>query len=90
MKKTNDKTSGIPSPFFFAYKLFKLEAFNNAIDLDPDMAATYYLRGVTYGAIGFQDRAIADLETCIELTQDPLLAKAAQQRIEEILNPSVC
>jgi tetratricopeptide (TPR) repeat protein/serine/threonine protein kinase len=51
-----------------------IAAFDEAIRLDPKLAAGYWLRGVSRAIKGDHDRAISDYEEAIRL--DPLLADA--------------
>lgn len=60
-----------------AYDL-ALEAFNTAIEQNPDEAAAYLGRGQVYHALSQRDDALADFTQAIDL--DPDLAAAYRQR----------
>ena len=47
-------------------------------------AWAYYYRGATYKALGRKAEAVADLETCIKLSRDRPLTKAARRELEEL------
>ena len=55
-----------------------IEAFTQAITLDPNDADAYFYRGIAYGAKEDNDRAIADFTQAIRL--DPNLAFAYYNR----------
>jgi len=44
-----------------------LEAYTNAVDLDPDFAPPYFNRGVVYGKLGDYQRALIDLKSAAKL-----------------------
>jgi len=50
----------------------------------PD-AWVYYSRGISYKALGKKAEAVADLKTCIELSRDRSLTKAARRELNELL-----
>ena len=58
--------------------------FSKAIELEPNLAQPYFGRGVTYAALGKKAEAIADLERCIELSQEPGLTQQAEQLLEQL------
>jgi len=51
-----------------------IDAFSNAIKLDPKSAHAYFARGLVYAKQAKFDRAIADLNKCLEI--DPMYAEA--------------
>src|SRR5690606_16285079 len=51
-----------------------IDAFTNAIDLDPDMAVAYLHRGNAYAEAQEAELAIADLDRAIELAPDMPIA----------------
>ena len=55
-----------------------IDAYNNAIELNPQKAATYYNRGIAYAAVGNMQQAIKDNDKAIEL--NPQLAAAYANR----------
>ncbi|MEJ2554846.1 MAG: tetratricopeptide repeat protein [Anaerolineae bacterium] len=61
-----------------------LENLNKAAELDPQSTEVYCSRGETYKALDQQEKAIADLEHCIEETNDPYWQQVAQQDLKEL------
>jgi tetratricopeptide (TPR) repeat protein len=55
-----------------------IEAFNQAIRLNPELADAYYNRGTAYGVLGRYQRAIEDFNQAIRL--NPELANAHYNR----------
>ena len=58
--------------------------YTKAIELDPNDAAAYYNRGFAYANKGEYDKAIADVEKCIELSDDFLLTVNAKKFLEQL------
>lgn len=56
-----------------------LTHYNRAIELKPDLAEAYMYRGVLFGLMGQEDKALADHATLVEL--DRKLANALQAAI---------
>ena len=50
----------------------------------PPTAEEYFKQGLTYDEKGELDKAIADLEKCIELSRDPELSQDAERWLEEL------
>jgi tetratricopeptide (TPR) repeat protein len=60
--------------------------YSKAIELDPNSALTYYIRGLAYREKGEMPKAVSDLEKCVGLSSDRELTKSAQQALSEIKN----
>ena len=70
-----------------------IDEFTKAIELDPNHAGAYLIRGIIYNEKLAFDRSIADLEKCIELSDDPELtrhAKAVLEGVREGKAPFLC
>jgi tetratricopeptide (TPR) repeat protein len=55
-----------------------LEDADEAIRLDDEMASAYYTRAVIHKNMGKLEKARKDVQTCIDLTEDPDLERAAK------------
>ena len=64
--------------------------YDEAIQLQPDLADAYYKRGVAHTYLGRYEESITDLETALELAQttgnDDLAAKIGKA-LEAVRNP---
>ena len=64
--------------------------FNEAIRLQPGDVTAYFIRGASHADLGRYEKAIADLETALELAQaagDDNLAAKIEETLEEVRNP---
>jgi len=57
---------------------------SKAIELDPEYADAYYNRGLAYNRSGEVAKAISDYEKCIELSDDPEVAKLVQELLDKL------
>jgi tetratricopeptide (TPR) repeat protein len=70
-------TRGVAYKYLGQYER-AIEAFNQAIRLNPELADAYYNRGTAYGVLGRYQRAIEDFNQAIRL--NPELANAHYNR----------
>jgi len=61
-----------------------MDDFNKALELDPNLAQAYYNRGRAYQALGDREKAIADFQKVLEISQDADLRQRAQQHLDEL------
>lgn len=61
-----------------------LTDFNHALELNPKLAEAYGNRGLAYKAMGQVEKAIADFERVLELTDNPQLRQTAEQQLHEL------
>ena len=47
-----------------------IAAYDRAIELNPDLAEAYYVRGAAYNSLGDPNRALQDLDKTIELNRE--------------------
>lgn len=57
---------------------------SKTIELEPDFAFPYFVRGVLYAQTGEQKKAISDLETALELGLEPGAKQEAEAFLEEL------
>ncbi|MFQ5812438.1 MAG: tetratricopeptide repeat protein [Anaerolineae bacterium] len=58
--------------------------FDKAIQLDPDYATAYFIRGGVYAVKGEKEKAIADFKKVLQLSNDPLLRQPAEEQLKAL------
>jgi tetratricopeptide (TPR) repeat protein len=53
-----------------------------AIELDPELASAYAMRGAAYAMKGEAAKAVSDLKKAIELSDDPVVLNMAQDILD--------
>jgi len=67
------------------YRIGSIEDFTRAIELNPEFALAYYLRGESFYQQNDVEKAIADFEYVIKLASTvPSLQKLAEARLYEL------
>ena len=61
-----------------------LADLTKAIELNPESARGYCIRGGTYKKMGQAEKAIADFERFLELTNDPQWRQMAEQQLRQL------
>lgn len=64
----------------------ELAQLNRTINLYPDAAVNYMLRGEYWLKAGDLERAVSDLETAIELAQEELAKSAWEYREQAVID----
>ena len=72
----------------FNFSEWSIEGFDKAIELDPDYAAAYHNRGISYSDLGQYQRSIEDYDKAIELDPDYAEARTHRQRALRALDES--
>jgi regulator of sirC expression with transglutaminase-like and TPR domain len=60
-----------------------LADYQQAIALKPDLVEAYLNRGLVYSQMGEEEKAIADFQKVLELTDDPTWRRIAEEELRK-------